>query len=197
MRITLIIKWFIFNIFQRQATKKQSFSRILYFPAKIHSIFTATLLLFKASLNMKKKYLPILFVITLAALLLIQKDIVMPFAEWVAASDLFLEQSGDKGSRMATSTTMTNHAFNQCNTEVRDTIDSDIKITFPNEALQSWTLGNYRYLINADIELTKSTGESFFKKYACQIQYTEESDLDDVMNPDNWDISGISGLTGL
>jgi len=146
---------------------------------------------------MKKKYLPILFVITLAALLLIQKDIVMPFAEWVAASDLFLEQSGDKGSRMATSTTMTNHAFNQCNTEVRDTIDSDIKITFPNEALQSWTLGNYRYLINADIELTKSTGESFFKKYACQIQYTEESDLDDVMNPDNWDISGISGLTGL
>jgi len=146
---------------------------------------------------MKKKYVPFLFIITLIALLLFQKDIVMPFAEWVAASDLFLEESGDEGSRMATSTPMTNHAFNQCNIEVRNSIDSDLKITFPNEALQSWSLGNYRYLINTDIELTKSTGESFFKRYACQIQYEEGSDLEGVMDSDNWDVTGLSGISDL
>jgi hypothetical protein len=146
---------------------------------------------------MNKKLLPILFIVTLLGLLLFQKDVVLPFAEWVASTDLFLENSEDKGSRIANSTPMTSHAFNQCNIEIKNTFNDDISINFPHSALQSWSLGNYKYIINADIELTKASGESFLKKYACQIQYNEDSDLSGVMNSDNWDVLGLSGLSSL
>ncbi|SCN46751.1 hypothetical protein BPUTEOMOX_1201 [methanotrophic endosymbiont of Bathymodiolus puteoserpentis (Logatchev)] len=42
--------------------------------------------------------------------------------------------------------------------------------------------------------MTPPSGAGFFKKYACQIQYEEESDLEGVMDPDNWSVTGISGL---
>jgi len=146
---------------------------------------------------MKNTLLPILFVATLIGLILFQKEVVLPFAEWVASTDLFLEDTGDEGSRMANSTPMTNHAFNQCNIEIRNNIDDEISISFPNLPLQSWSLGNYKYLVNADIELTKASGESFFRKYACQIQYEEGSDLEGIMDSDNWDVTGLSGLSSL
>jgi len=146
---------------------------------------------------MKKKLLPLIFIVTLVGLILFQKEVVVPFAEWVASTSLFLEDSGDDGSRIANSTTMTNHAFNQCNIEIRNTVDEEISITFPQKPLQTWSLGNYKYLVNADIELTKASGESFFKKYACQIQYEEDSDLEGVMDSDNWSVSGLSGISPL
>jgi len=146
---------------------------------------------------MKKKLLPLIFIVTLIGLILFQKEVVVPFAEWVASTGLFLEDSGDEGSRIANSTPMTNHAFNQCNIEIRDTIDEEISIAFPQNPLQTWSLGNYKYLVNADIELTKASGESFFKKYACQIQYDEGSDLEGIMDSDNWSINGLSGISPL
>jgi hypothetical protein len=133
----------------------------------------------------------------LIGLIFFQKEVVLPFAEWVASTDLFLEDSGDNGSRIANSTPMTNHAFNQCNIEIRNIIDDETLINFPINPLQSWSLGNYKYLINADIELTNASGESFFRKYACQIQYDEGSDLTGIMDSDNWDISGLSGISSL
>ncbi len=146
---------------------------------------------------MKKKLLPLLFIVTLIGLILFQKEVVVPFAEWVASTGLFLEDSGDEGSRIANSTPMTNHAFNQCNIEIRNTVDEEISINFPQQPLQTWSLGNYKYLVNADIELTKASGESFFKKYACQIQYDEDSDLEGVMDSDNWSVNGLSGISSL
>lgn len=146
---------------------------------------------------MKNTFLPLLFVVTLIGLILFQKEVVLPFAEWVASTDLFLEDTGDEGSRIANSTPMTNHAFNQCNIEIRNNIDDEIAISFPNSPLQSWSLGNYKYLVNADIELTKASGESFFRKYACQIQYEEGSDLEGIMDSDNWDVTGLSGVSSL
>lgn len=146
---------------------------------------------------MNRKLLPILFLVTLIGLIIFQKEVVLPFAEWVASTDIFLEDSGDEGSRIGTSTPMTNHAFNQCNIEIRKTIDKETLISFPHAPLQSWTLGNYKYLVNADIELTTVSGESFFKKYACQIQYDEGSNLEGVMDSDNWEITGLSGLSSI
>jgi len=146
---------------------------------------------------MKKKLLPLLFIVTLIGLILFQKEVVVPFAEWVASTGLFLEDSGDEGSRIANSSPMTNHAFNQCNIEIRDTVDEETSITFPLKPLQTWSLGNYKYLVNADIELTKASGESFFNKYACQIQYDEGSDLEGVMDSDNWSVNGLSGISSL
>ena len=146
---------------------------------------------------MHKKYYPLIFIVGLVALILFQYKAIMPLVEKVATSDLFLVDSGDEGSRIAANTSMTNQAFIQCNKEIRNTIDSETTIIFPTEALQSWSLGNYKYLINAEIEVGSDTGTTFFKKYACQIQYDEGSDLEGVMDSDNWTISGLSGISDL
>jgi len=143
---------------------------------------------------MKKFLTPTLFLVVLIGLIMFQKEAIMPLATKVASSDLFLVDSDDKGSRYANTSSMTNYAFLQCNKEIRNEIDSEINITFPSEPLQSWSLGNYKYIINAEIELTPPSGIGFFKKYACQIQYEEESDLEGVMDSDNWSVTGISGI---
>ena len=138
--------------------------------------------------------MPVLFLSALIGLIMFQKEAVMPLVTDVATSDLFLIDSGDEGSRMAVTTDMTHYAFQQCNIEIRDMIDKDTNISFPNEALQAWGLGNYKYIVNAEIELTEQSGETLTKRYACQIQYEEESNLEGVMDSDNWSIVGISGV---
>ncbi len=146
---------------------------------------------------MSKKFYPLIFIVGLVALILFQNKIVMPAVEKIAASSLFLKESGDEGSRFTTSTNMTNFAFIMCNKSIRDEINSDTNITFPSEAIQSWALGNFRYIINAEIEVNTEDEPSLFRKYACQIQYEEETDLEGVMNLDNWSIIGISGISNL
>ena len=146
---------------------------------------------------MHKKFVPYILLAGIVAILIFQYKAIMPFAEMVATSDLFMIDSGDEGSRLATTTAMTNFAFMQCNKEVRDEIDSDINITFPAEPLQSWSLGNYTYIINAEIELSSDSGSSFFKKYACQIAYDNAADQEAIMDSDNWTIKGLSGISGL
>ncbi len=147
--------------------------------------------------KINKKLYPLIFIVGLVALILFQNKAIMPLVEKIAASDLFLVDSGDDGSRIASVTPMTNHAFIQCNKEVRNEIDSDTEVILPSEPLQSWSLGNYKYLITAEIEITPESGSSFFKKYACQIQYDEGADLEGVMDPDNWSVNGLSGISGL
>jgi len=146
---------------------------------------------------MKKFLFPTLFLASLIGLIMFQKEAVMPLATKVATSDLFLVDSEDKGSRYSGSTDMTNYAFIQCNNHIRNEIDSETNITFPAQPLQSWSLGNYKYIINAEIEILPTTGNGFFRKYACQIQYEEESNLEGVMDADNWSISGLSGISEL
>ena len=146
---------------------------------------------------MHKKFLPLIFIAGLVALILFQNKAIMPFVKKIAASGLFLEDSGDEGSRIATATNMTNYAFIQCNKEVRDEIDSEINIIFPTEPLQSWTLGNYKYIVNAEIEIISADGASLFRKYACSIQYDEGSDMEDVMDSDNWTMNGLSGISDI
>lgn len=146
---------------------------------------------------MQNKFKPLIFIVGLVALILFQNKAIMPLVQEIAASGLFLEDTGDEGSRVATSTNMTNFAFIQCNKEIRDEIDSETNIIFPSEPLQSWPIGNYKYIINAEIELNSEDGSSFFKKYACSIQYDEGSDLEGVMDSDNWTVNGISGISEL
>ncbi|TXK97936.1 hypothetical protein BMR02_09515 [Methylococcaceae bacterium HT1] len=146
---------------------------------------------------MQKKFVPLIFLAGLVALILFQNKAVMPLVEKIAASDLFLVDTDDQGSRIASSTSMTNYAFMHCNKEIRDEIESDKQITFPSEPLQSWSLGNYKYIINAEIELSEEDGTSFFKKYACHIQYDNGSDMEGVMDSDNWSLNGLSGISGL
>lgn len=146
---------------------------------------------------MKKKLLPLTFIVVLIALILFQNKAIMPLAEKVASSGLFMVDSGDEGSRLPTSTSMTNYAFMQCNKVIRTEIDSETTIIFPPEPLQSWTLGNYKYIINAEIEVSSKEGAPFFKKYACHIQYDNEADMEGIMDLDNWSMNGLSGISGL
>lgn len=146
---------------------------------------------------MQRKFLPLIFIVGLVALILFQNKAVMPLVKQIAASGLFLEDSGDEGSRISTSTTMTNYAFMQCNKIIREEIDTEVNILFPSEPLQSWSLGNFKYIINAEIEMSNTDGQSFFKRYACHIQYDEGSNIDDALDPDNWTLNGLSGISGL
>ena len=144
---------------------------------------------------MKKKTL--IFIACIIGILAFQYKAVIPFAEMVASSSLFLEETGDEGSRLPSSTPMTTYAFNQCNKAVRDEVDSDINIIFPTVPLKSWSLGNYQYIINAEIELSTDSEPAFFKKYACQIKYDNGDDLEGIMDSDNWTLYGISGISDL
>ncbi len=143
---------------------------------------------------MKKKFLPLIFIVGLVALILFQDKAIMPVVEKIAASDLFLEDSGDEGSRIATTTDMTNYAFMQCNRAIKEELDNETNVIFPSTPLQSWALGNYKYIVNAEIEVATEDGSTFFKKYACHIEYDEEDNLEAVMDADNWTINGISGI---
>ncbi|OQK15280.1 hypothetical protein AU255_17540 [Methyloprofundus sedimenti] len=144
---------------------------------------------------MKKKTL--IFIACLVGILAFQYKAVIPFAEKVASSSLFLEETGDEGSRLPSSTPMTTYAFNQCNIAIRDEVDSDINIIFPAEPLKSWSLGNYQYIINAEIELSSETGPAFFRKYACQIKYDDGKDPEGILDSDNWTLYGLSGISDL
>lgn len=146
---------------------------------------------------MKKKFAPLIFIAGLVVLILFQNKAIMPLVEKVASSGLFMEDSGDEGSRIAAASSMTGYAFIQCNKAIREMIDSDTNIIFPSQPLQSWSLGNYKYLINAEIEISSDSGTSFFRKYACQIQYDNGADLEGIMDSDNWSLNGLSGLSGL
>jgi len=143
---------------------------------------------------MYKKLYPLLFLAGLVALILFQNKAVMPLVEKVASSGIFMEDTGDEGSRLPTSSSMTNFAFMQCNKLIKEQLDEDINITFPSEPLQSWSIGNYNYIINAEIELGSDSGTTYFKKYACQIQYDNGAELEGVMDSDNWNLHGMSGL---
>ncbi len=148
-------------------------------------------------MKIQKKYYPLIFIVGLVLLILFQNKAIMPAVKKIAASGLFLKDSGDERKSFAVSTNMTNFAFIICNKYIRDEIDSKTNITFPSEPIQSWALGNYRYIINAEIEVSSEDNATFFKKYACQAQYEEESNLEGVMDSDNWTIIGLSGISGL
>lgn len=135
-----------------------------------------------------------LFVICLIALLVFQYKAVMPLLYDIAASDLFLVDSGDKLNRVSINTSMTDHAFKQCNSHIVNELFPDHSFTFPAHPLNAFSLGNYEYLINADIEILPADAASFSKRYACRIKYDNEDDTTGVSDISNWSIKGLSGL---
>ncbi len=138
-----------------------------------------------------------LFVITLVALLAFQSKLVMPWVYKIAASDLFLEDSGDPGSQAPVTTKMTGFAFNQCNAYIVKDLGSKFSVVFPKEPINSWDIGNYEYVINADIQITPANAATLTKRYACNIKYKNKSDIAGVADLDNWSIDGLSGLSDL
>ncbi len=141
-----------------------------------------------------KKYRNFLFIIAFIALLVSQYKVVMPFVYKVVSSDLFLVNSNDQASQIAISTPLTDIAFHYCNDFIKTDLGDTVKVTFPDKAINSWTLGNYQYLISAEISITGADTMTSIKKYACRITYNNGDDQSGINDFANWSIIGISGL---
>jgi hypothetical protein len=135
-----------------------------------------------------------LFIAGLAVLLLSQYKVIMPFIYKVAASDLFLVDSKDQASQLPISTPLSAIAFLHCNNYIKSELGSDVNITFPEKPLNAWTLGNYQYLISAEVTITNDKANTSIKKYACRITYNNGDDEEGALDFENWSIVGLSGL---
>ena len=143
---------------------------------------------------MNKKF--IFFIICLVALFAFQSKVVMPLIYDIVASDFFLVDSGDEKNRISTSNLLTNSAFDQCNKHIENEFSPENTITFPDHPLNAFSLGNFQYVINADIEIlpTDGSGIPFTRKYVCRINYLEKNDQSVISNSENWYVDGLSGL---
>lgn len=144
-----------------------------------------------------KKYSIFIFIVGLATLLLIQSKVIMPFVYKVIQSDLFLIDSKDQGSQNPITTQLTGIAFNHCNSYIKSKLGSDVSISFPAKPLNSWSLGNYQYVINAEVEITSPTTDTSTKKYVCRINYKNGDNEEGALDSTNWSIEGISGLDSI
>lgn len=140
----------------------------------------------------KKKIL--LFVACLVALLAIQIKFIMPSIEKIAASDLFLVESKDVANPMAISNDMTALAFSHCNTYIKNDLGEDKSVSFAGQPTNAWSLGNYEYIVNADVEISAKDEPSTMHHYVCRIQYSNGDDTSGANNFENWDVEGVSGL---
>ena len=140
------------------------------------------------------KHRTLLLIAGLAALLLTQYKLIMPFIYKVAASDLFLIESNDNASQLPISTPLSDIAFRQCNSYIKSKLGTDVEISFPEKPLNAWSLGNYQFLISAEVNITGDSANSGQKKYACRINYDKGANQEGALDFDNWSVIGLSGL---
>ncbi len=139
----------------------------------------------------------ILFFIILIALLAFQAKVIMPIVYDIAASDIFLEDSGDEVNRISTDTAMTEAAYKQCNFYIANELLPEHTFTFSKQPLNAFSLGNYAYVINADLKIMPNNAASFTRRYVCRIKYLNEDDNTGISDFENWSIDGFSGLDNI
>ncbi len=139
----------------------------------------------------------ILFFIILIALLVFQAKVIMPILYDIAASDFFLEDSEDEANRISTNSTMTDAAYDQCNFYVANELLPDLTFTFSKQPLNAFSLGNYSYVINADLKIIPNNAASYTRRYVCRIKYLNEDDNTGLSDFENWSIDGFSGLDNI
>ena len=118
----------------------------------------------------------------------------MPFIYKIAASDLFLIDSKDQASQLPISTHLSNIAFMHCNNYIKSELGPDVTISFPEKPLNAWTLGNYQYLVSAEVNINSDGAKTSTKKYACRITYNNGDNEEGALDDENWSIIGISGF---
>ncbi len=121
----------------------------------------------------------------------------MPFVYKVIQSDLFLIDSNDQGSQAPITTPLTEIAFNHCNSYIKSQLEPNTSISFPKKPLNAWSLGNYQYVINGEIDITSTTANTSTKKYVCRINYKNGDNDEGALDFTNWSIEGLSGLDQL
>lgn len=142
---------------------------------------------------MNKKKI-IVFAICLAGLLALQIKFLLPVMYDIAASDLFLVESKDTGSTLPISNDMTALAFSHCNSHISKTLGPETPASFASQPTNAWSLGNYEYIINADVEIAGKDAPSATHHYVCRIQYANGDDTSGASDINNWSVEGITGL---
>ena len=142
---------------------------------------------------MNKKKI-IVFAVALAALLAIQIKFFLPFMYDIAASDLFLVESKDEANAMAISNDMTALAFGHCNNYIKEELGEEKSTSFASQATNAWSLGNYEYIVNADVEISGKDALGAIHHYVCRIQYNNGDDTSGAGSFDNWNVVGLTGI---
>ncbi|MEQ1544265.1 hypothetical protein [Methyloglobulus sp.] len=140
-----------------------------------------------------KKYSLLFLIAGIGILILITQKVILPLVNDVVKSDAFLVDSNDQGSQFPISNTMSDLAFTHCNTYIKSELGSDSSVTFSEKPLKAWSLGNYQYVVNAEINITSGSNTAT-KKYACRITYENGDDLEGSNDFSNWSIIGIDGI---
>jgi hypothetical protein len=141
-----------------------------------------------------KKYSFLLLVIGLTVLVITQQKVIMPLVMEVIKSDAFLVQSKDNASQFPISTELSDIAFKHCNSYIQTELGSNTTIHFPKKPIHAWTLGNYQYVVNAEISINNDTTTAVTKKYVCRITYKNSDNQEGINQFDNWSIEGLSGI---
>jgi hypothetical protein len=144
-----------------------------------------------------KKYTILFLIAGLATLLIIQKKVVLPFVFKIVSSDLFLVDSKDQGSQTPISTPLTGFAYLHCNNHIKSKLGPEVSISFPEKPLNAWSLGNYQFVINGEIDIANSTASTITKKYVCRINYKNGDSEEGFADFANWSIEGLSGLESI
>lgn len=133
------------------------------------------------------------FLICLGGLIIFQRDAVMPNVYKVISSDLLLEDSDDLGSSSAIQNSMTDYAHQHCNELLRNEYGEDFNFTVSDKAINTWDIGAYDYVVNAEITIQPKDGPSYQQKYICRIKFEGEQ----PNNIEEWDLYDFSGLDDL
>lgn len=141
--------------------------------------------------QMSKKKLFAL-IASVIALVLLQREILIPKAKEVAASDLFLIDSKDQGSMISQSSPMTEFAFQHCNAHLKASLDEKTTVTLPEKPLNAWSLGNYEYVVSAEADVSHEGAAAKKHKYVCRISYKNGDDTNGASDFANWSLDGIS-----
>ena len=144
--------------------------------------------------NFLRKHSLIAILVGLGLLLLMQQKVIMPLVYDVVSSDLFLVDSKEEASQYPVSTHMTESAFNQCNKYIKTEMDPKKTIAFAEKPINSWSEGNYNYLINGEVTITDEATNVSTKKYACRISYNKKEDESGLNDPENWTVNGLVGI---
>ena len=98
---------------------------------------------------------------------------------------------------MAISNDMTAIAFSHCNSYINSKIDSENSASFASQPTNAWSIGNYEYIINAEVDIASKDSPSTIYQYVCRIQYENGDDISGANDIDNWSIEGITGIPDL
>ncbi len=143
-----------------------------------------------------KKYSFIYMILGFGLLLLFSQKILLPLVYDVIKSDAFLTDTQDQASQFPISNELTDLAFLHCNNHIKSELGQDKTVTFSDKPVKAWTLGNYHYLINGEMNIAGSNNLSN-TKYVCRIAYDNGDNKEGAQDFKNWTIEGIDGVDGL